>query len=149
MLFDRDYEWSEHFDEYVEAASGEWLDQSRSAGVTFVSPGGAVFDSEDAPLILEVHEAEPPVEPEAESVGDFDLLVRSGVLVMEESGGGEGRTEVPVPIGAWRARWSGFGERALEAQERSESGVRDPRPDRYLLQLWPAPAPSPVRRLRG
>jgi hypothetical protein len=27
MLFDRDYVWSENFDEYVEAASGEWLDQ--------------------------------------------------------------------------------------------------------------------------
>ena len=110
LLFDRDYEWSQNFDEYVEAASGAWLDQSRSGGVTFVSPGGAVFDSEHAPLTLEVHDGEPPVEQGAESVGDFELRVRSGVLVMEESGGGERRTEVPVPGGTWRARWSGFGE---------------------------------------
>jgi hypothetical protein len=149
LLFDLDYEWSEDLDEYVEAASGEWLDQSLSGGVTFVSPGGAVFDSEHAPLTLEVHDAEPPVEQGAESVGDFDLRVRSGVLVMEESGGGEGRTEVPVPDGTWRARWSGFGETALEAQDSSDPGVQDPRPDRCLLQLWPTSEPAPVNRLRS
>ena len=149
LLFDRDYEWSENFDEYVEAASGAWLDQSRSGGVTFVSPGGAVFDSEHAPLTLEVHDGEPPVEQGAESVGDFELRVRSGVLVMEESGGGERRTEVPVPGGTWRARWSGFGETALEKQDSSERGVQDPRPDHYLLQLWPTSAPAPVTRLRS
>ena len=147
MLFDRDYEWSEDFDEYVEAASGEWLDQSRSGGVTFVSPGGAVFDSEDAPLTLEVHDAEPPVQQEAESVGEFDLRVRSGVLVLEESGGGGGRMEVPLPGGTWRARWSGFGETALEQQDFNERGVQDPRPDRYLLQLWPTSTSAPVTRL--
>ena len=149
MLFDRDYEWSDEFDEYAEAASGAWLDQSRSGGVTFVSPGGATFDSKDAPLTLEVHDVEPPVDPAAESVGDFDLRVRSGVLVMEESGGGEHRTEVPVPAGTWRARWSGFGEKALEEQDFSERGVQNPRPDRYLLQLWSTSASSPVSRLRG
>jgi hypothetical protein len=56
---------------------------------------------------------------------------------------------VPVPVGAWRARWSGFGEAALEAQGFSERGVQEPRPDRYLLQLWPTSAPAPVTRLRG
>jgi hypothetical protein len=149
LVFDRDYEWSEDFVEYVEAASGEWLDQSRSGSVTFISPGGAVFDSEHAPLTLEMHDAEPPVEQGAESVGDFDLRVRSGVLVMEESGGGEGRTEVPVPSGTWRARWSGFGQTALEKQDSSERDVQDPRPDRYLLQLWPTSALAPVTRLRS
>jgi hypothetical protein len=149
MLFDRDYAWSENFDEYVEAASGVWLGQSRSRGVTYVSPGGAVFNSENAPLIVEVHDAEPPVEPEAESVGEFDLCVLSAVLVIEESGGGGGRQDVPVPIGAWRARWSGFGERALEELEASEGVVQDPRPDRYLLQVWPGAEAEPVIRLRG
>ena len=148
-LFDRDYEWSEGFDEYIEAGSGEWLDQSRSGGVTYVSPGGALFDSADAPLTVEVHDTEPPIEPEAESVGDFDLCVLSGVLVIEESGGTEGRTELSVPVGAWRARWSGFGETALEEQDFSERGVQKPRPDRYLLQLWPTSAPAPVIRLRS
>ena len=149
MLFDRDYEWSEGFGEYVEAGSGEWLDQSRSGGVTCVSPGRAVFDSEDAPLTVEVHDAEPSIEPEAESVGDFDLRVPSGVLVIEESGGTEAHTELSVPVGTWRARWSGFGETALEEQAFSERGVHTPRPDRYVLQLWPASAPAPVSRLRS
>ena len=147
FVFDRDYEWSESFDEYTEI-SGDWLDQSRSGGVTFISPGGAVFDSEDAPLRLEVHDAAPPVEQDAETVGEFDLQVRSGVLVLEESGGGERRTEVPAPCGTWRARWSGFGELALEEQDFGERGVRDPRPDRYLLQLWPSAAPAPLARLK-
>jgi hypothetical protein len=146
FLFDRDHEWAEPFAEYTEAASGEWLDQSRSGAVTFVSPGGAVFDSEDAPLCLEVHDDEPPLEEEAESIGDFDLRVPSGVLRMEESGGGGAETAVPVPAGVWRARWSGFGETALEEQDRS--GGQEPRPDRYLLQLWPASAPAAVIRRR-
>ena len=149
MLFDRDYRWSEDFDEYTEAASGEWLDQSHSGGVTFVSPGGAVFSSDDAPLTLEIHDDEPPIEQEAESVGDFDLRVPSGVLMIEESGGGEARTEVPVPSGRWRARWSGIGEAALEAQDFGEHGLEDQRPDRYLVQLWPTSGSASVARLRS
>jgi len=133
MLFDRDYPWSDGFDEYVEAASGEWLDQSRSGGVTFVAPGGAVFDSRSAPLTLDVHSDEPPIDEQAESIGEFDLHITSGVLVMEESGGGDGRTEIAAPLGAWRARWSGFGEAALEEQDQSENGVETPRPDRDRL----------------
>ncbi|MBV8990505.1 MAG: hypothetical protein JO372_18285 [Solirubrobacterales bacterium] len=149
MLFDRDYAWTEHFDEYVEAASGSWLDQSRSGGVTYIAPGGAVFNSENAPLTFEVHDARPPVEQDADSVGEFDLRVLAGVVVIEESGGGGGRKELPVPMGAWRARWSGFGERALEGLEASGDAIQDPRPDRYLLQVWPTDAPGPVTRLRG
>ena len=149
MLFDRDYAWSKNFDEYIEAASGSWLGQSRSGGVTYVSPGGAVFSSENAPLTVEVHDAEPPIEQVAESVGDFDLRVLSGVFVIEESGGGGGREAVPVPTGTWRARWSGFGERALEELEASGGAIQDPRPDRYLLQVWPNAAAGPVTRLRG
>jgi len=148
LLFDRDYEWSEPFDEYLEAGSGAWLDQSRSRGVTFIAPGGAVFDSTDAPLTLEVHDNEPPLHLEAQSVGDFDLHVRSGVLVLEESGETDGYTEVPVPRGQWRARWSGFGEAELEHQAFSQRGVQEPRPDRYLLQIWPTSAPAPVTRRR-
>ena len=148
MLFDRDYTWSEHFEEYVEAASGSWLDQSRSGGVTYESPGGA-SDSESAPLVVEVPDAEPPVEHEAESVGDLGLRVVSGVLVIAESGGGGGREEVSVPVGMWRARWSGFGERALEDLDGSGGVVHDQRPDRYLLQVWPSATLGPVARLRG
>lgn len=92
--FDREYEWSDGFDEYVEAASGKWLDQSVNRGVTFIGPGGAVFSSQDAPLTLEVHDEEPPLDQLASSIGDFDLWIRSGALVLEESGGGDGQRRV-------------------------------------------------------
>jgi hypothetical protein len=56
-------------------------------------------------------------------------------------------TEITIPSGTWRARWSGFGERALEHQE-SEGGIdAAPRPDRYVLQLWPTDEPGAVARL--
>jgi hypothetical protein len=83
------------------------------------------------------------------SVGEFDLLVPSGELVMEESGGGDGKTVLPLPPGEWRARWSGFGETAAEAREYTEQSEVGPRPDRYLLQLWRLGSPGPVVTLRG
>ena len=116
MLFDRTYDWSEDFAEYTEAASGAWLGQSKSRGVTCVSPGGAVFDSEDAPLVVELLDRPPVLAEDAERIGEFDLLLPSGELVMEESGGGGGETVLPLSPGDWRARWSGFGERAAEAR---------------------------------
>ena len=149
MLFDRKYVWSENLSEYTEAASGAWLGQSQSRSVTFVSPGGAVFSSEDAPLIVEVLDGPPDLPRDAESVGEFDLLVPSGALVMEESGGGGGETVLPVPPGDWRARWSGFGERAAEQREHTEQLEAGARPDRYLLQLWPLRSPGSVAILRG
>src|SRR4051794_23646262 len=116
LLFDDAYEWTDDRAECVEAAStGAWLGQSRSGGATYVSPGGAVFGSVDAPLTVEVSQAPPPGEPDAESVGEFDLVLPSGRLILEESGGGSRRTTVELPAGEWRARWSGFGEAAAEA----------------------------------
>jgi hypothetical protein len=147
LLFDRAYAWSEDFSEYTEAASGAWLGQSRSRAVTFVSPGGAVFSSEDAPLTVEVLDEPPDLSGEADSVGEFELLLPSGELVMEESGGGGGETVLRLPPGEWRARWSGFGQAAAEKREYSEQS--GPRPDRYLLQLWPRLSPEPVSILRG
>ena len=148
MLFDRAYVWSEDCSEYVEAAaSGAWLGQSRSRAVTCVSPGGAMFSSKGAPLTVELLDGPPDVPEDAESVGEFDLLLSSGELVMEESGGGGSETVLPLPPGDWRARWSGFGERAAEAREYDEPA--GPRPDHYLLQLWPLHAPGPVKILRG
>jgi len=149
MLFDRTYDWSQDFSEYMEAASGAWLGQSKSRAVTCVSPGGAVFGSDDAPLTVEVLDGPPDLSDEAESVGEFDLLVPSGDLVMEESGGGGGETVLPLPPGDWRARWSGFGETAAEEREYAAPSEAEPRPDRYLLQLWPLHAPGPVVILRG
>ena len=145
MLFDRSYSWSEDFSEYTEAASGAWLGQSQSRAVTFVSPGGAVFSSEDAPLVVEVLDGPPEPADDADSVGEFDLLLPSGELVMEESGGGGGETVLPLPPGEWRARWSGFGEAAAEEREYAEND----RPDHYLLQLWPLRDPERVVIVRG
>jgi hypothetical protein len=148
MLFDRSYAWSDDFSEYTEAASGAWLGQSRSRAVTFVSPGGAVFSSEDAPLVVEVLDGPPALSDEADSIGEFDLLLPSGELVMEESGDGGGETVLPLPPGEWRARWSGFGQMAAEAREYAEDS-EDNRPDHYLLQLWPLRVPERVVILRG
>jgi len=149
MLFDRAYGWSEDFSEYTEAASGAWLGQSQSRAVTFVSPGGAVFSSEGAPLVVELRDGPPKLSEDAESVGEFDLLLPSGELVMEEPGGGGGETVLLLPPGDWRARWSGFGERAAEGREYAEQSEAGPRPDRYLLQLWPMRSPGPVVILSG
>jgi len=149
MLFDRTYVWSEDFTEYTEAASGAWLGQSRSRAVTFVAPGGAVFGSEDAPLTVEGLDGPPELPREAESVGEFDLLVPSGELVMEESGGGGGETVLPMPPGEWRARWCEFGESSAEEREYAEQPEAGPRPDRYLLPLWPLRSPGTVVILRG
>ena len=149
FLFDRAYAWSDDFDEYVEATStGSWLGQSSTGRVTFVSPGGATFASEDAPLTLEVLAGPPQIEEDAESIGEFDLLLPSGELVMEESGGEGGETVLTVPPGDWRARWSGFGETAAEEIDFGDRPAGGHRPDRYLLQLWPRVAPSDVVILR-
>jgi hypothetical protein len=148
LLYDRTYAWSDDFSEYTEAASGDWLGQSQSRAVTYVSPAGAVFGSDDAPLTVEVHDGPPGLSAEADSIGEFDLLLPSGQLVMEESGGGAGESVLELPAGDWRARWSGFGEGAAEEAEYAESPDPD-RPDCYLLQLWPLVTPGPVLRFRG
>ena len=83
------------------AASGAWLGQSQSRAVTFVSPGGAVFSSEAASLVVEVLDRPRELSRAAESVGEFDLLVPSGELVIEESGGGGGETILALPRGEW------------------------------------------------
>jgi hypothetical protein len=56
---------------------------------------------------------------------------------------------LPLPPGEWRARWSGFGERAAEEREYTQRSEAEPRPDRYLLQLWPLRSPGPVVIVRG
>jgi hypothetical protein len=132
LLFDDDYAWSTDRVECVEASSAAWLGQSRSGGTTYVSPGGAMFGSDDAPLTIEVAEAAPAGEPEAESVGEFDLRLSSGRLVLEVSGDEGQRTIIELPVGDWRARWSGFGEAAAEAV------AHEQRPRQF------APGPLPV-----
>jgi hypothetical protein len=147
MLFDRTYDWSDDFSEYTEAASGAWLGQSESRAVSCSRRAAPCLAPKTRPLTVEVLDGPPELSEEAESVGEFDLLVPSGVLVMEESGGGGGETVLPP--GDWRARCSGFGERAAEQREYTEQSDAKPRPDRYLLQLWPLRSPEPVVILRG
>jgi hypothetical protein len=150
FLYDRAYVWSEDHREYTEAASGEWLDQSTSGGVTYVSPGGSAFTAENVPLTVEVHDTPPPAPPDdAESIGEFDLILPSGELAMEESGGGSDDNVLALPDGEWRARWSGFGEAAADELDEVEIDKSTERPDRYLLQLWPRSEPAGVASIRS
>ena len=149
LLFDDDYAWSTDRVECSEASSAAWLGQSRSGGATYVSPGGAIFGSDDAPLTVEVAEAAPAGEPAAESVGEFDLRLSSGRLVLEVSGDEGQRTIIKLPVGDWRARWSGFGEAAAEAVAHEQRRDDSTRPDRYLLQLWPRGSRHGVVITRG
>lgn len=103
-----------------------------SSGFDLCSRSGpGCFISEGAPLIVEVLDGPPEPSNEAESVGSFYLLVPSGELVMEESGGGGGEAALSLPPGEWRARWSGFGETAAEEREYTEQLADDP-PSRSL-----------------
>lgn len=135
FAYDESYDWSST--EIDEIDFTRWIGQDSSRAVTFVAPGAELFGSSDAPLRVELHDGEPPVEGEAETVADFDLDVPSGRLALQASGGGE-LTVIDVPAGSWRARWSGFGERAA-VERAGPDGLltASDRPDRYVLQLWP------------
>jgi hypothetical protein len=57
--------------------------------------------------------------------------------------------QVELPVGDWRARWSGFGEVAAEAVAHEQRRDDASRPDRYLLQLWPRGSRHGVVITRG
>jgi ribosomal protein L34E len=149
MLFDRSHVWSEDFSEYTEAAPGAWLGQSHARAVTFVSPSGAVFGSEAAPLTVELLDGPPELSHEAASVGEFDLLLPSGELVIGRvrRRGWQDRCAAAARPVAGALEW--LRRDAAEAREYSEQSEAAPRPDRYLLQLWPLRSPGPVVTLRG
>jgi hypothetical protein len=150
LLFDDDYQWSAGRTECAEAElTGAWLGQSRSGGVTYVSPGGAMFGSADARLTVEVLDKAPRKRPKADSIGDFDLSLPSGRLRLEEADGDGRETTIDVPSGDWRARWSGFGEAAAEALSYEQRRTPATRPDHYLLQLWPRTAAEVIAIDRG
>jgi hypothetical protein len=93
------------------------------------------------PLTIEVHDrSPPPLADDAESVGEFDLTLPSGELVMEESGGGSDDNAVILPQGEWRARWSGFGEAAAEERDGVDTEEGKERPDRYAFRSGPGPS---------
>ena len=150
LLFDEDFDCSDERAERVEAEwTGAWLGQSRSGGVTYVSPGGAMFGSTEARLIVEVLHSAPRKRAKADSVGDFDLSLPSGRLRVEEADGDGRSTTIELPSGDWRARWSGFGEAAAEALGHERRRTAAMRPDHYLLQLWPRTVSQGVAISRG
>ena len=146
FLYDRDYDWPGGGDEYVEGADGEPFGRSASGAVVFVGTGGEVFESIGAPLAVEILDAPPELEDAATSIGEFDLPLPSGTLVVEPSGGGAGETEIVLRAGSWRARWSGFAEETAEEGPRSAAQKAA---DHYLLQLWPAAGPGELRCFRA
>jgi hypothetical protein len=145
LMYDHEYEWSAGSSEIERVDFSRWIGQEPSRSVTFVSPGGELFGSSEAPLVVEALEAEPAIEADAESVGDFDLIVHSGRVDLAASGGMDDVTTIEEPPGQWRARWSGFGETAATEQAFPTDVLNGTdRPDRYLLQLWPLEEPRPV-----
>jgi hypothetical protein len=144
FLHDEGYEWPG--DPIAVMDFGVWLAQDPSRALTFVSPCHEMFAASDAPLRVELLDAEPPMDEAAESVADFDLVAPSGSLMLVPSGGAdEGTITIEVPPGESRARWSGFGEAAAIQQAFPEDRLDGPeRPDSYALQIWPLVTPSGV-----
>jgi hypothetical protein len=144
FMHDERYDWPG--DPISAIDFGAWLAQDPSRALTFVSPCGEMFGSSNAPLRLELLDAEPPIDEAADSVGDFDLMAPSGRVMLVPSGGADdGTITVDVPAGEWRARWSGFGEAAALELAFPEDVLDSPdRPDSYVFQIWPIVTPSPV-----
>ncbi|WP_354697255.1 hypothetical protein DSM112329_02881 [Paraconexibacter sp. AEG42_29] len=153
FLFDRLYVWAEDWPEYEEATTeGAVFGQSRSRGVTFISPGGSTFGADGARLVVEVYDQDPelPLAAGSDTVGEFDLDAISGDFALEESGGGTGDSPAVLgtPPGRFRARWSGFGEEAVEVLDREGGDEDAERPDSYLLQIWPRTTDTEIAVLR-
>ena len=144
FLHDAGYDWPG--DPIEEISFEEWLGQDRSGALTFISPGGALFGASDTPLTVEVRDAEPALDPDAERIADFELSAPSGRVLLVPSGGADDQAiAIEVPAGRWRARWSGFGETAAVEQAFPSDVLDGPeRPDRYTLQLWPPAAAQGV-----
>ena len=99
LMYDHEYEWTEGSSEIERVDFSRWIGQEPSRSVTFISPGGDLFGSSEAPLFVEVLEAEPVIESDAERVGDFDLLAQSGRVDLAASGGMDDVTTIEVPPG--------------------------------------------------
>ena len=146
FAYDERYDWGAS--EIEEIDYTRWIGQDGGRSVTFIAPGAELFGSSDAPLRVELHDEEPSLEADAETVADFDLDVPTGRLALQASGGGELHV-LDVPAGLWRARWSGFGERAaVEMAYPHDVFTGSDHPDHYLLQLWPRRGDASVRIVR-
>jgi hypothetical protein len=95
------------------------------------------------PLRAEVHDEPPPLGDEWEDVVEVSFEPVDAPYTLTAFGFGV-RVALPVP-GTYRVRWGAFGMDAAHAHGIPEDGGTAP--DRYLLQLWPAPwAPDVVVR---
>jgi hypothetical protein len=100
----------------------------------------------DVPFRVEWHDTQPPLDGSWEDVveASFDVAGRDMRLAAFDDA-----REVRVPaIGPHRVRLCAAGFQAGTLEENVEEG--EPAPDRYLLQLWPAPAaPDAILRVSG
>ena len=115
-----------------------------------VGVGGDVVDllmplqwNFDAPLVVELHDAEPDADLDAwDHVVELALPLPSGRLCLEGSGG-SGVCELEVPGGSYAARWAGRG-----FPPPGDVVPNGPTPDAYRLQLWPAAGPPAAVELK-
>jgi hypothetical protein len=92
----------------------------------------------DVPIRLEVWEQEPPLAlAESDHVVDGSLELGSGRLGLAEVGGPAGGEPIDVEAGSYRLRASWAG---LDGADEMDGG------DRYLIQIWRAPAMEPEVR---
>ena len=144
-LYDAATDFGSEENAYVDA-----LDAATATGLTVGVSAGVVDvlmprqENFGATMDVRVAHEEPPIRDEADHVIEFDLVLPSGRLVVEGSGGA-GMEEVKLPPGAYRARLSGSGfDDASEWRYDSDGGPVDS----YLLELWLATGEQPPTELR-
>lgn len=97
----------------------------------------------DVPVRVERHDGAPVLDDRWEDVVEVSFDVADDEYALVGFDGGAAVTG--LPLGSCRARWSAVGMDAGHRQDTRLDG--EPAPDRYLLQVWPAPpAPDDVLR---
>lgn len=144
-LYDAETDFGPEANAYVDA-----LDAATATGLT-VGVSAGVVDllmprRENFGASVEVRGAseEPALRDDADHVVEFDLLLSSGRLVLEGSGG-SGMEELSLSPGHYRARLSGK-EFDAAAQWRYEDEGNPA--DSYVLELWTASEERPPVELR-
>lgn len=145
-LYDAAREWSSDGNTYLDA-----LDAATESGLT-VGAHSDVVDvlmprQENFGSAIEVTltATAPPIRDGADHIVEFDLLLPSGRLVLEGSGG-SGKDEVTTGPGSYRARLTGYEFDAAVAWSYGDPGNPG---DRYLLELWPTSVEeAPLERRR-
>lgn len=95
------------------------------------------------PVRVERHDGAPVLDDRWEDVVEVPFDVADDEYALVGFDGGAALTG--LPLGSCRARWSAKGMDAAHRQDTRLDG--EPAPDRYLLQVWPAPpAPDDVLR---